>query len=112
MAKDETRRWRGWRTSTGPAPIKGSQPTKRPGTRRTKKGKLSRWFWVRGKKAQDCPGCGSAIAAGAVIGFSSPDKVLCSECVDRRGLKIATSKKLAEERRAKIIAGLKKASDG
>lgn len=111
MAKQASRRWRGWREGqSGPAPIKGSQPTKRPGTRRRKKDKLYPWYWVKSRGGEDCGGCGESIEAGQVVGFSRPDKVLCGRCVRGRGLKITTSRKLAKERRAIVEAGLHEAA--
>jgi hypothetical protein len=97
MAKDETRRWTNLRTSAGGvAPIKGSQPTKRPGTRR-KGGKLKPWFWVRNKKGGSCEGCGRDLPKGEVIAWSRPSRLRCKSCVESTGLNVRMSKKLAEE---------------
>lgn len=110
MPRAQRQRWKGWREGQGPAPIKGSQPTKRPGTRRRKKAKLHPWYWVKSRGNEDCPGCGEAIANGQVVGFSQPDKVLCERCVKGRGLEPKTSKKLAKERRDAVVAQLRKAA--
>jgi hypothetical protein len=113
MAKDETRRWRGWRTSAPSAEIKGSQPTKRPGTRRKKKNKLHPWFWIKNKrKGQKCEDCGSDIEVGQVVAFSRPSKVRCGGCVRKSGLTVKTSATLARERRERVEQQLREAADG
>lgn len=111
MAKDETRRWRGWRTSAGPAPIKGSQPTKRPGTKAKKKNRPKPWFWIKNKrKGQKCEDCGGDIGVGQVIAFSRPSRVRCDTCVRKTGLTVKTSATLAKERRERVEAQLREAS--
>lgn len=99
MAKDETRRWRGWRTSQPTAEIKGSQPTKKPGTRKKPKDKLRPWFWIKNTKPNTkCEGCGGLQLVGQTVAFSRPKKILCTACVDEKGLRVKTSVKLAKER--------------
>lgn len=106
MAKDETRRWRGWRTGgVANSEITGSQPKLRPGTKRKKK--LSPWYWVTARKNDACKGCGSGISKGQVVAVSRPKKTLCLSCVEGRGLKPKVSAKLKEERRERVIATLR-----
>lgn len=98
MAKDETRRWRGWRTSQPGSAVQGSPATKKPGTRRKKKDKLRPWYWIKSKKAGKCGLCNVDLDAGQIVAWSAPDKLRCGRCVRRTGLKVTTSRKLAEER--------------
>lgn len=98
MAKDETRRWRGWRTSQPNSAVKGSQPKKKPGTRRPKKDKLNPWYWIKLKKTGKCGLCEADLDQGQVVAWSAPGKLRCGRCVRRTGLKVTTSKKLKEER--------------
>lgn len=107
--RGDSQQWKGWRTSTDPAPIKGDLPTKKPGTRRKKKGKLNPWFWVRNKRKSACPGCDRELAVGEVVAFSRPKKVLCAGCIAAKGIKATASHKLKEERRAKVEQQLRKA---
>lgn len=107
VAKDETRRWRGWRTSQPEA-------APRPKRSKRKKAKLHPWFWIRNKKkGQRCERCQDIVEVGQVIAFSRPNKVRCETCIGKSELKPKTSAPLAAERRAAVIERLKKAaSDG
>lgn len=108
MAKDESRRWQGWRTGAPAGPLKGSKPTKPRGTKR--RTKLYPWYWVKATKPATCGGCGEGLDVGQVIAVSRPEKVLCGRCVRGRELKVKTSRKLAEERRKAVIDGLRSAA--
>lgn len=101
MAKREDRRWTNLRTAgEGVAPISGSKPTKRPGTRRKKRDKVNPWYWVKNRKAGRCGLCEDETVVGQIIAFSRPNKIRCGRCVRKTGLNVKTSAKLAAERQA------------
>ena len=79
MARDETRRWKGWRTSQPGSAVRGSQPTKRPHAKRRRK--LYPWYWITRTTAQKCGGCDRVIDAGEVFAFSRPNKARCERCI-------------------------------
>jgi len=111
MAEDETRRWRGWRTSQPDAPIKGSQPTKPPGTKKRKRNRPTPWFWIKNKrKGQRCEGCDKEVRVGQVVAFARPKKVRCRTCIERTGLKPKVSTTLAKERRERVEDHLRQAA--
>lgn len=106
------RRWKGWRTdANGPAPIKGDQPTKKPGTKAKKKRKPTPWFWVKNKRKGECGGCGRELRPGVVVAFARPKKVLCRTCVEGKGLKPTTSRTLKDERRKMVERQLRKSKE-
>ncbi|HEV2789886.1 MAG TPA: hypothetical protein VGV69_01135 [Solirubrobacterales bacterium] len=99
------------RTTAPPAPVKGSQPKKRPGTKRRKKNKLHPWFWIKNKhKGKKCGGCKEEVGVGQVVAFSRPSKIRCGSCVRKNDLKVKTSAPLAKERRERVERQLREAA--
>lgn len=109
MARAQRQRWSGWRTQQPDAPIKGDQPTKKPGTKKRKRKPSAPWYWVRNRKPGACNGCRRDLDVGEVVAFrSNPKGVLCKACVTEKGIEPKTSRKLAEERREAVERQLRK----
>lgn len=111
MPRAQRQRWKGWRSGQAAAPIKGDQPTKKPGTKAKKRKRPQPWYWVKNKRKGKCGSCDRELRAGVVVAFSRPKKVMCRSCVESKGIEPTTSKTLKEERRAAVERQLRKAAE-